>query len=323
MSLTVRAFTAFLLSLLPLAHASAEQWPTRPIRFIVSQAAGGTPDIICRLISEKLSLALGQPVVVEDKPGGSNIVGAVAAARAPADGYTLFFATAAALVSNPYTFKSLPYDAQKDFEPVSMVAKNPFMILVHPSVPASTLDELFAYDKAHPGTLSSATDGTRNFSGILATWLNKASGANILQVPYAKMPQGVQDTLAGRTQVTILAIPSAAPYIRSGGLKPIGVSWPKRLPQYPQVPSIAETYPGVELTGWFVVAAPAGTPAEIVTRLNRELDKILKAPEMANKLEEFGFYTEGADTPEGTAAFVRSQYKLWGKVTREIGLEPE
>ena len=323
MSHAVRAFTAFLLSLLPLAHANAEQWPTRPIRFIVSHAAGGTPDIICRLISERLSLALGQPVVVEDKPGGSNIVGAVAAARAPADGYTLFFATAAALVSNPYTFKSLPYDAQKDFVPVSMVATNPFLILVHPSVPASTLDELFAYDKAHPGTLSSATDGTRNFAGILATWLNKASGANILQVPYAKMPQGVQDTLAGRTQVTILAIPSAAPHIQNGGLKPIGVSWPKRLPQYPQVPSIAETYPGVELTGWFVIAAPAGTPAEIVTRLNRELDKILKAPEMANKLEEFGFYTEGADTPEGTAAFVRSQYELWGKVTREIGLEPE
>jgi tripartite-type tricarboxylate transporter receptor subunit TctC len=323
MSLAVRALTGFLLALLSLAQANAEQWPTRPIHFIVSQAAGGTPDIICRLISEQLSLALGQPVVVEDKPGGSNIVGAVAAARAPADGYTLFFATAAALVSNPYTFKSLPYDPQKDFVPVSMVAKNPFLILVHPGVQANTLDELFAYDKAHPGKLSSATDGTRNFSGILATWLNKASGADILQVPYAKMPQGVQDTLAGRTQMTILAVPSAAPHIASGGLKPIGISWPKRLPQYPNVPSITETYPGVELTGWFVVAAPSRTPAEIVSRLNRELDKILKAPAMVKKLEEFGFYTEGADTPEGTAAFVRAQYALWGKVTREIGLEPE
>lgn len=323
MSLAIRALTALLLTVLPLAQASAEQWPARPIRFIVSQAAGGTPDIICRLISEQLSLGLGHPVIVEDKPGGSNIVGAVAAARAPADGYTLFFATAAALVSNPYTFKSLPYDPQKDFVPISMVAKNPFLILVHPSVKANTLEELFALDKAHPGTLSSATDGTRNFSGILATWLNKASGANILQVPYAKMPQGVQDTLAGRTQMTILAIPSAAPHVQSGGLRPIGISWPKRLPQYANVPSIAESYPGVELTGWFVVAAPAGTPAEVVARLNRELDKILKAPEMVKKLEEFGFYTEGADTPEGTAAFVRAQYALWGKVTREIGLEPE
>jgi len=323
MSIAVRAFTAFVLLLLPFAQASAEDWPARPIRFIVSQAAGGTPDIICRLVSEQLSVALGQPVFVEDKPGGSNIVGAVAAARAPADGYTLFFATAAALVSNPYTFKSLPYDPQKDFVPVSMVAKNPFLILVHPSVQANTLEELAAYDTAHPGTLSSATDGTRNFSGILATWLNKASGANILQVPYAKMPQGVQDTLAGRTQMTILAIPSAAPHVQSGGLKPIGISWPKRLPQYPNVRSIAESYPGVELTGWFAVVAPAGTPAAVVNRLNRELDKILKAPAMVKKLEEFGFYTDGADTPDGTAAFVRAQYELWGKVTREIGLEPE
>jgi tripartite-type tricarboxylate transporter receptor subunit TctC len=323
MSLALRAFAALLLSLVPFAQADAQQWPARPIRFIVSQAAGGTPDIICRMISEQLSVALGQPVVVEDKPGGSNIVGALAAARAPADGYTLFFATAAALVSNPYTFKALPYDPQKDFLPVAMVAKNPFLILVHPSLPANTLPELFAYDKAHPGALSVATDGTRNFSGILATWLNKAGGGSILQVPYAKMPQGVQDTLAGRTQVTILAIPSAAPHIKSGGLKPIGISWPKRLPQYSDVPSMAESYPGVELTGWFVIAAPAGTPAEIVAKLNREFDKILKGPAMTKRLEEFGFYTEGADTPEGTAAFVRAQYELWGKVTREIGLEPE
>jgi tripartite-type tricarboxylate transporter receptor subunit TctC len=323
MHLVSRALTAILLMLGLCAGARAEEWPSRPIKIIVSQAAGGTPDIVCRLISEQLSAALHQPVVVEDRPGGSNIVGAVGAARAPTDGYTLFFATAAALVSNPYTFKSLPYDPNKDFVMIATVAKNPFLILAHPSVPANSLPELVAFDKAHPSTVSVATDGTRNFSGILATWLNKVTGANMLQVPYAKMPQGVQDTLAGRTQVTILAIPSAAPHIESGGLKPIAISWPQRLPQYAKVPSISESYPGVELTGWFAIAAPAGTPAAVVSRLNRELDKILKSPAMANRLAELGFFTEGADTPEGTAAFVRAQYELWGKVTREIGLEPE
>lgn len=309
-----------LLSLMP---ANAQGWPTKPVKIIVSFAAGATPDIMCRLISERLSTLLGQPVIVENRPGGANVVGAVAVAHAPPDGYTLYFATAAALVSNPYTFKTLPYDPVKDFVPVSMVAKNPFLVLAHPNVSANTLPELAAYDKANPGKLTFATDGKRNFSGILATWLNKVSGANILQVPYATMPQGVQDTLAGRTQLTILSPPSAAPHIESGKLKPIAVSWSKRLPQYPNVQAISDSYPGVELTGWLAIVAPAGTPAEVIARVNREMDQILKAPEMVSRLAQLGFYTDGAETPEATRAFVQAQYELWGKVVREIGLQPE
>ena len=323
MSILARAVTLLALMLLSLAPASAQTWPTRPIKIIVSQAAGGTPDIICRLVSAQLSILLGQQVVVENRPGGANVVGAVAAAHAAPDGYTLFFATAAALVSNPHTFKTLPYDPVKDFVAISMVAKNPFLILAHPSVAANTLPELFAYDKANPGKLTFATDGRRNFSGILATWLNKAGGGNILQVPYATMPQGIQDTMAGRTQLTILSPPTAAPHIASGALKPLAISWSKRLPQYAQVPSISEAYPGVELTGWFVIAAPTGTPAAVITRVNQEMDKVLKTPEMVRRLAEVGFFTDGAETPEATRAFVRAQYELWSKVTREIGLEPE
>lgn len=323
MSRLVRATTLFALMLQSLAPAAADTWPDRPIKIIVSQAAGGTPDIICRIISDKLSDLLGQRVVVENRPGGANVVGAQAAAHAAPDGYTLFFATAAALVSNPHTYKTLPYDPVKDFVAVSMVAKNPFLILANPSVPANNLSELVAYDKANPGKLTFATDGQRNFSGILATWLNKVSGANILQVPYATMPQGVQDTLAGRTQLTILAIPSAAPHVSRGALKPLAISWTKRLPLYPQVQSISETFPGVELTGWFVIAAPADTPADIVTRLNQEMDKVLKTPEMVQKLADLGFYTEGAETPQATSAFVKAQYELWAKIVRDIGLQPE
>jgi len=323
MSRLVRATTLFALILASLAPAAADTWPDRPIKIIVSQAAGGTPDIICRIISDKLSDLLGQRVVVENRPGGANVVGAQAAAHAAPDGYTLFFATAAALVSNPHTYKTLPYDPVKDFVAVSMVAKNPFLILANPSVPANNLSELVAYDKANPGKLTFATDGQRNFSGILATWLNKVSGANILQVPYATMPQGVQDTLAGRTQLTILAIPSAAPHVSRGALKPLAISWTKRLPLYPQVQSISETFPGVELTGWFVIAAPADTPADIVTRLNQEMDKVLKTPEMVQKLADLGFYTEGAETPQATSAFVKAQYELWAKIVRDIGLQPE
>jgi tripartite-type tricarboxylate transporter receptor subunit TctC len=303
--------------------AQADDWPSRPIKLIVTQGAGGTPDLICRAIGVRLTRALGQQVVVENRPGGGNVIGAQAAARAAPDGYTFLFATAAALVSNPYTFKSLPYDPVKDFAPVGMVAKGPFLVLAHPSVPAKNLKELFAYDKANPGKLTFATDGPKNFSGILAAWLNKLGGGSIVQVPYAKMPQGVEDTLAGRVQLIILAVPSAAPYIASGQLRPLAESFAKRIDNYPDVAPIAGLFPGVEMVGWFAIAAPAKTPPEIVARMNRELDKVLKDPEVIKQLAVVGFYTEGAGTPESTRAYVRSQYDLWGKVTRDIGLEPE
>ncbi len=303
--------------------ARADTWPSKPIKFIVSQAAGGTPDIICRLLADRLSRVLGQQAVVENRPGAGNTLGAQAAARSAPDGYTFFFATAAALVTNPYTFKSLPYDPIADFVPVAMVAKGPFIVLTHPSVPAKTLGELFAYDKANPGKLAYATDGPRNFSGIIAAWLNKLGGVDILQVPYATMPQGVQDTLAGRLQLTILAVPSAAQHIAAGLLRPLAVSSIKRLPNYSDVPAISESFPGVEVIGWFIIAAPAGTPADVVARMNRELDKILKDPEIVSQLAKVGFFTEGADTPEATRSFVKSQYDTWGKVAHDIGLRPE
>jgi tripartite-type tricarboxylate transporter receptor subunit TctC len=303
--------------------ARAETWPTKPVKMIVTQAAGGTPDIICRSIGARLSRVLGEQIVVENRPGAGNTIGAQAAARSRPDGYTFLFATAAVLVTNPYTFKSLPYDPIADFTPVGLVAKGPFVVLAHPSVPAKTLAELFAYDKANPGKLTFATDGPRNFSGILAAWLSKLGGASIVQVPYATMPQGVQDTLAGRTQVTILAVPSAAPHIGSGALRPLAVSSLQRLPNYPDIPPISDTFPGVEVIGWFSIAAPARTPHDIVAKLNQELDKILKDPEVANQLAVVGFFTEGAGTPDEARAFIKTQYDLWGKITREIGLQPE
>jgi tripartite-type tricarboxylate transporter receptor subunit TctC len=323
MTFLIRAALALLPLLLATGGADAQSWPSKPIRFIVTQAAGGTPDIICRLLGDRLSRVLGQQAVVENRPGAGNTIGMQMAARAAPDGYTFVFATAAALVTNPYTFKSLPYDPVADFVPVAMVAKGPFIVLTHPSVPAKTLGELFAYDKQNPGKLAYATDGPRNFSGIVAAWLNKLGGVDILQVPYATMPQGVQDTLAGRVPLTILAVPSAAPHIGSGALRPLAVTSLKRLPNYPDIPSIGDSFPGVEVIGWFVIAAPAGTPADIVTRMNRELDKILKDPEIVSQLATVGFFTEGADTPETTRAFLRSQYDLWGKVAHDIGLRPE
>jgi tripartite-type tricarboxylate transporter receptor subunit TctC len=303
--------------------AVAQTWPNRPVRVIVSQAAGGTPDIICRMITDRLARALGQQMVVENRPGAGNIVGAQAAARAASDGYTFFFATAAALVTNPYTFKSLPYDPARDFIPVAKIARGPFFVLTHPSVPAQTLTDLIALEKSQPGRLTFATDGHRNFSGMIAAWLNKLAGTRILQVPYTAMPQGIQDALANRVQLIILAIPSAAPLIQRGDLRALAVTSAQRAPGYDSVPPVAETFPGFDFIGWFAMVAPAGTPAEIVQRMNKEIGLILADPEIAKRLRDIGFYTDGAEPPERAGEFFRSQLESWGRVVHEIGLQPE
>jgi tripartite-type tricarboxylate transporter receptor subunit TctC len=302
--------------------AFAQSWPNRPVRVIVSQAAGGTPDIICRLIADRVARALGQQVVVENRPGGGNIVGAQAAANAPSDGYTFFFATAAALVTNPHTFKSLPYQP-RDFVPVSKIARGPFFVLVHPSVPAKTLGELVALEKSEPGKLTFATDGPRNFSGMIAAWLNKLGGTNVLQAPYTAMPQGIQDALANRVQIIILAVPSAAPLLQRGDLRALAVTSAQRAPGYESVPPVAETFPGFDFNGWFAMVAPAGTPADIVRRMNREIGLVLADPEIARRLREIGFYTDGAEPPEAAAKFIRQELESWGRLVREISLQPE
>ena len=303
--------------------AGAQAWPAKPVKLIVSQGAGGAPDIVARLVSDRLSRIWAQQVLVENRPGSGNIIGAQLAARAAPDGYTLFFATAAALVTNPYTFKTLPYDPARDFIPVGMVGKAPFLVLVHPSVKANTLSELIALEKSQPGKLTFATDGPRNFSGMVAAWLNKLGGMNILQVPYATMPQGIQDTVAGRTQLVILAIPVAAAQIKRGALRPLAFTAAKRAPGFENVPPVADTFPGFNFVGWFAICAPAGTPQEVVRRINRDMDTVLKDKEVVQKLSGMGIFTDGADTPEGTAAFVRAELASWGKVVHEIGLQPE
>jgi len=305
------------------AAEDAASYPTRPIHIIVPFAPGGASDFAIRLIQPAMEKALGQSLVIDNRTGAAGNVGMETAARAAPDGYTLFFATAAALVTNPYTFKSLPYDPARDFVPVGMVGKAPFLVLVHPSVQAKTLAELFALEKSQPGKLTFATDGPRNFSGMVAAWLNKLGGTNILQVPYATMPQGIQDTVAGRTQLVILAIPVAAPQMKRGALRALAFTAATRAPGYENVPPVAETFPGFNFVGWFAIVAPAGTPQDVVRRVNRDLDTVLKDKAVVERLRGMGIFTDGADTPEGTGAFVRAELASWGKVVREIGLQPE
>jgi tripartite-type tricarboxylate transporter receptor subunit TctC len=315
---------AFIIGVMALpTQALAQSFPNRSIRLVVTQAAGGAPDIIARLVAERMARGLGQSVVVENRAGGANVIGAQAVARAAPDGYTYLFATAAALVTNPHTFKSLPYDPAKDFVPVGMVGKNPFLIVVNSAVSAKTLADLVALDKREPGKLSFATDGPRNFSGMVAAWLNKIAGTDIAAVPYAAMPQGIQDTIAGRTQVTILAPAAAAPFIKRGDLRALAQTGAKRMSGYEEIPAVADSYPGFDFIGWFAIVAPTGTSTEAIQRMNQELDRTLKDAEVAQRLRAMGFIAEGAETPAATGEFIRAELQRWERVVREIGLQPE
>ena len=316
-------FLTLTLAMLAASPALAQNWPDRPIRFIVTQAAGGTPDIIARLLGERLGHALGQQIIVENRPGGANAIGAQAAARSAPDGYTFLFATAAALVTNPHTFKSLPYNPVKDFEPVASIARVPFFITVNTDVKANTLKELIAIEKSKPGTLSVATDGNRNFSGMLTSWISKLANVSLTQVPYSAMPAGIQDTLAGRVQVAIIAVPSAAPHMKQNKLRAIATSSAKRVPGFDAVEPIAADYPDFDFIGWFALMAPAGTPQDIIQKVNLELDKVLKEPHIRERMQAAGFYSEGAGSPASTGAYIKSQYEAWGRVVKEIGLQPE
>ena len=226
-------------------------------------------------------------------------------------------------MTDPYTFKSLPYDPMKDFTVISRIAEVTFMVLAHPDVPAKTLPELLAHAKANPESLIIATDGPRRFSGMIAAWINKLAGTKMSYVPYTQMTQGIQDVMAGRVQLLILAVPAAKGHIAAGKLKALAVTSLNRLPEFPDVPAVAESFPGFDFAGWWVLAAPTGVPAEIVTRVNREMGMVMNDPEVVERLQNAGFRTRGGGTLKEVSDFVQGQHAAWGTLVKEIGLQPE
>jgi len=300
---------------------TAQDWPTKPIRMIVPQAAGGAPDVVARFVCETLSLSLGQQILVENRAGDGTI-GAQAAARAPADGYTYLFAPASVLVINVFISQFLPYSPEDDFVPVAMVGMSPLALAVQPELKVNSLAELIALAKANPDKLAFASPGQRTLPGMLGEMLNARAGIRMLQVPY-KGAQGVVDTMAGRTQLTIQGIPAIAGTVQQGQLQAIAVSSAKRLPELPDVPTFSETLPGFEFNGWFAIVAPAGTPAAPIARMNRELGRILENAEVAARLRSLGVYTDGTGSPEQVEAFFRGERSYWSRVVRELKIEPE
>jgi tripartite-type tricarboxylate transporter receptor subunit TctC len=320
----MRALIAFVLCVLA-QSAFAQNWPQRPVTFIVSQSAGASPDVMARMIANKLSVSLGQTVIVENKPGAGNVVGAQAAARSAPDGYTFFFATSAALVTNPYMVKNLSYDPVRDFVPVALVTRSHQVIVVHPDVPAKTLPELIALDKKDPGKITMSVDGQRNLAGVTGQALNKRAGTQFLLVPSVNINNGLQDTITGRTQSGIFSASIVEAHVRSGALRAVATASTHRLAAAPDVPAAAETLPGFDFSGWFMVMAPTGTPAEIVKKLNGAIREAARDPQVVELAPKLGFELDpkGVGSPEDAGEFLKTQLALWKQTTQELGIEPQ
>ncbi|OGA00111.1 MAG: hypothetical protein A3H35_03265 [Betaproteobacteria bacterium RIFCSPLOWO2_02_FULL_62_17] len=310
---------AVLLAAMP---ATAQNWPARSVKFIISQPPGAGPDIMARYLGERLSRGWGQSVVVENRPGGANIPGSVAAARAPADGYNYFMATGGILL-NAHTFKKLPYDPDKDFVPVAFIGKAPFVLVVNPTLPANSLAELLAYMKANPGKVSFASEGLKSLGGMMAEYFRVLAGSKFEHVPYNGAAAGIQDTIVGRTQVSFQSATSVSPFVRSGKLRAIAVTSSRSVPGMDNVPSLKATYPNFEYVGWYMLYAPTGIAADIVQRVNRDVDRVLKDPEVAQKLFELGPVVEDVGTPESLRQFHKEEHERWARLVKATGFQPE
>lgn len=304
-------------------HALAAGWPEKPVKIVVGSAAGSAPDIIARLIGDQLAQAWGQGVIVDNRPGAGGNLGAQAAARAPGDGYTLWFGHATPVVMNRYLFKSPGFDAEKDFMPIVRVGVNPMMIAVNPNVAAKDLKELMALGKASPRRLSFATSGTRNIPHLTGETLNHLTGAGMVNVPYKGSQQAAQDVAGGQAEVYIDAVPPMAPWIgEKARLRPIAAFTATRIPGYEQVPTARESGVDLVMQGWMAFLAPAGTPADVIAKVNRDVNAALAKPDVIAKLRTLGTFELGGTTAE-LDAFIRAERRKWESIVRTAKLEAE
>ena len=301
---------------------AADAWPGKPITLIVPFAPGGTTDILGRIVGQKLSDALHQSVIVDNRAGAGGTLGANVAAHAPADGSTFFLATIAHAIA-PGLYKSLPYDFIQDFEPVALVATTPNVLIVNPSVPAKNVPELIAYIKAHPGKVNFGSAGPGSTEHLAGELFRSLTGTQIEHVPYKGGAPMMNDLIAGQIQMALETSPSAYPHVKAGQVRALAVTSAQRSPAYPGVPTLAEAgVKGYEMITWFALMAPRGTPAPIVQRMDSELQKALKLPDVQAKFAEQGV-TAGNMGPAQLAGFIKSETAKWGRIVKASGAKVE
>lgn len=301
------------------APAVAQNYPTKPVRLIIAQAPGSATDVISRIVTNKLQEALGQPFIIDARPGAGGTLGTDVAAKAPPDGYTLMMANNSTHGSNPALYAKLPYDAVKDFAPIIFVAATPYVLSVHPSLPVTSVKQLIALAKSRPGQLNYASAGNGSTHQLSGELLKTMAGIDMVHVPYKGTTPAIAALLGGEVSVMFATVTGIQPQIKAGKARALAVSTAKRSPMMPAVPTVAETLPGFEMLSWFGLLAPAATPPAIVTRLNTEAGKVLALPEVKAALTTQGFEVT-AGTPEQFGNYIKGEIAKITKIARAAGV---
>jgi len=301
--------------------AKAQAYPTRPVRIIVAAVPGGGLDILARLFGQWLSERLRQPFVIENRPGGGNNIGTEAVVRAPADGYTLLMVNVTNVI-NSTLYEKLNFNFIRDIAPIAGVDREPYVIVVHPSVPAKTVPEFIAYAKANPGKINMASAGTGTGSHVTGELFKMMTGVSMAHVPYRGTGAALTDLLGGQVQVMVATMPSAIEYIRAGKLHALAVTTAARSEALPDIPAVGDFLPGFEASTWYGVGAPRNTPAEIIDKLNKEINSALADPKMKAKLADLGGMVLGG-SPADFRKLIAEETEKWGKVIRAANIKAE
>lgn len=322
MKKSIRAFAALLLACLPLSLYAQVAYPNKPIRMIVPYPPGGPTDVLGRIVAQKLSESLGQQVLIENRPGASGMIGAEMVAKAAPDGYTLL-ANASIHVINPSLYPKMNFDALRDFAPVSLIAQVPLILVVNPGLPAKSVQELIALGKAQPNLLNFGSSGNAAAPHLAGESFKIATGVQMQHVPYKGSAPALADLIGGQVQLIFDSMPSAMPHVKSGKIRALAVTTARRSPTVPDLPTVAESgVLGFDISTWYGVWAPAGTPRDIVNRISAEIAKALQQPAVRERLAALGAEPAG-DTPEAFAAYCQSELAKWSKIVRESGAKAD
>jgi tripartite-type tricarboxylate transporter receptor subunit TctC len=315
-------FTLLALGITLPSLTHAQSYPTQPIKLIIPFAAGGPSDVLARGFSPKLGENLGQPIIIENKPGAGANLAAEYVANSKSDGYTLFLMMVGTQAINETLYKKLNYNVIKDFAPISLVGSSSLMLVANPSVPVKTVAELIAFDKANPGKVSFGSSGAGTPLHLAGELFNTQAGTNILHVPYKGAAPALTDVLGGQIQTAIVGTPAALPYVKSGKLTGLGVTSLKRSPNAPEIPAISETLPKFEVELVYAIVAPAGTPKAIVEKLNTQLVNVLNNPEIKAQLNSKGFDVV-TSTPNQLGDYIKSEVAKWAPIVKKSGVTAE
>ena len=296
----------------------AQSYPSKPIRLVLPYPPGGGTDVIARPLAQKLTEQLGQQVIVDNRGGAGGNIGMEFVAKSPADGYTLLFALTAQYAVNLSLYPKLPYDPVRDYAPISLLANAPYLLVVHPALPAKSVAELVALVKARPGQLSYSSSGNGSGAHLAGEMLRSLARVEILHVPYKGAGPAMPDLIAGQVQLSFITYTAAGPHIKTGRLRALGVTTAKRSPTLPDLPAIGETVAGYDSAVWYGFAAPAGTPLEIVSKLNAEVLRVLAAPDFRSRITLEAVSPIGS-TPEEFGSFMKSEIVRWAKVVKDSG----